>query len=120
MCFIWYWLYWLANANLSVNIDGKELTRVAEYKYLGVILDESLSWNTHVNYVVSKVSKRIGILGRTRRSISMHTTGIIYRSFILPVLDYCDAVWNCCGRTNADSCLRLFSASHSPPTARRA
>ena len=31
----------LANANLSVNIDGKELTKVAEYKYLGVILDES-------------------------------------------------------------------------------
>ena len=80
----------LATANLSVNIDGKELTRVAEYKYLGVILDESLSWNAHVNDLISKVSKRIGILGRTRRSISMHTAGIIYRSFILPVLDYCD------------------------------
>ena len=78
----------LATANLSVEIDGKELTRVAEYKYLGVILDESLSWNAHVNYLISKVSKRIGILGRTRRSISMHTTGIIYRSFILPVRDY--------------------------------
>lgn len=33
----------LATANLSVNIDDKELTRVAEYKYLGVILNESLS-----------------------------------------------------------------------------
>ena len=29
----------LATANLSVNIDGKELTRVPEYKYLRVILD---------------------------------------------------------------------------------
>ena len=48
----------LATANLSVNIDGKELTRVAEYKYLGVIfLDESLSWNAHVNYLISKVTK---------------------------------------------------------------
>ena len=97
----------LATANLSVNIDGKELTRVAEYKYLGVTLDESLSWNAHVNYLISKVSKRIGILGRTRRSISMHTAGIIYRSFILPVLDYCDTVWNCCGRTNADNIEKL-------------
>ena len=33
----------LATANLSVNINGKELTRVAEYKYLEVILDVSLS-----------------------------------------------------------------------------
>ena len=62
----------LATANLSVNIDGKELTRVAEYKYLGVFLDESLSWNAHVNYLTSKVSERIGILGRTRPSISMN------------------------------------------------
>ena len=65
----------LATAYLSLNIDGKGLTWVAEYKYLGVILDESLSWNAHVNYLISKVSKRIGILGRTRRSISMHTAG---------------------------------------------
>ena len=91
----------LANTNLSLNIDGKELTRVAEYKYLGVILDESLSWNAHVNYLISKVSKRLGILGRTRGNISMHIAGIIYRSFILPVLDYCDTVWNFCGRINA-------------------
>ena len=34
----------LATANLSVNIDDKELTRVAEYKYLGVILNE---WRFH-------------------------------------------------------------------------
>ena len=60
-----------------------------------------------LNYLISKVSKRIGILGRTRRSISMHTAGIIYRSFILPVLDYCDTVWNCCGRTNADNIEKL-------------
>ena len=98
-----------ATANLSVNIDGKELTRVAEYKYLGVILDESLSWNAQVNHFISKVSMRIGILAHTRRSISMHTAGIIYRSFILPVLDYCDTVRNCCGCTNADNIEKLLA-----------
>ena len=37
----------------------------------------------------------------------MHTAGIIYRSFILPVLDYCDTIWNCCGRMNADNIEKL-------------
>ena len=46
----------LATANVSVNIDGKELTRVVEYTYLGVILDELLSWNAHVNYLMSNKS----------------------------------------------------------------
>ena len=97
----------LANANFHVKIDGKELTRVAEFKYLGVILDESLTWNAHVNYLLSKVSKRIGILGRTRRNISMYTANTIYKSFILPVIDYCDSVWNCCGLSNAHRIERL-------------
>ena len=66
-------------------------------------MDESLSWNARVNDLISKVSKRIGILGRTRRSISMHTATIIYKSFILPVIDYCDTVWSCCGCVNADN-----------------
>jgi len=42
-----------------------------------------------MNYLISKVSKRIGILGRTRRSI--------------PVIDYCNTVWSCCGCVNADN-----------------
>ena len=37
----------------------------------------------------------------------MHTASIIYRSFIPPVLDYCDTVWNCCGCTNADNIEKL-------------
>ena len=37
----------------------------------------------------------------------MHTAGIIYRSFIFPVLDYFDTVCNCCRRTNADNIEKL-------------
>ena len=37
----------------------------------------------------------------------MHTANVIYKSFILPVLDCCDLVWGCCGRVNADNFERL-------------
>ena len=42
------------------------------------------------------------MLGRIRDNLAMNTANTIYKSFILPVLDYCDTVWNCCGRGNAD------------------
>ena len=32
----------------------------------------------------------------------MNTADIFYRSFILPIADYCSAVWNCCGKGNTD------------------
>ena len=37
----------------------------------------------------------------------MHTASTIYKSFTLPILDYCDAVWNCCGRVNTDKLEKL-------------
>ena len=35
---------------LYLAIDGKAFNRVSEYKYLGVVLDASLTWNAHVDY----------------------------------------------------------------------
>ncbi len=41
-----------------------------EYKYLGVIMDNKLSWKSQVAYVVSKAGKRIGLLGRIRKQLT--------------------------------------------------
>ena len=39
-------------------IDGKALDRVSEYKYLGVVLNASRTWNAHVDYLIGiKVRK---------------------------------------------------------------
>lgn len=54
----------------------KELTRVAEYEYLGVMLDESLS----------RKLVRIGIRGHTRRNINMHTATVIFTNHLFILL----------------------------------
>ena len=61
----------------------------------------------HVKYLLGKVGKRIGMLGRARKNISMHSANKVYKSYIIPVLDYCDTVWNCCGTVNSDKLERL-------------
>ena len=37
----------------------------------------------------------------------MYTVGTVYTSFVLPILDYCDTVWSCCGSVNADKWEKL-------------
>ena len=87
----------LANVeNFHVTIGHHHLKRVLEYKYLGVVLDENLSWKSHVKYIISKAGKRIGLLGRVRGDLTTNAANIIYKTFILPVMDYCDSVWACC------------------------
>jgi len=58
------------NDKFVVSVDGHVLKRVSEYKYLGVVLNECLSWNAHIKYILSKAGKRIGMLGMSKR-ISM-------------------------------------------------
>ena len=91
----------------AIAIDGKALNRVSEYKYLGVVLDASLTWNAHVDYLISKVRKRLAMLGRIRKNINMYTAGTVYTSFVLLILDYCDTVWSCCGSVNTDKLEKL-------------
>ena len=77
-------LHWpashLAKINqFSVIVNGSAITRVTEFKYSGVIFDEHLSWNKHVESIVSKA----GIVGLTRR-YTTHTANAICIAMIRP------------------------------------
>ena len=93
--------------NFSIYVSGSLIERVSEFKYLGVVLDESLSWTAHVKYILGKAGKRVGMLSRIRTNVTTNTAHLIYKSFILPVIDYCDTVWNCCGKVNSNNLEKL-------------
>ena len=96
------------STSFSVTIDGKYLiARASENKYLGVVLDPSLTWNAHVDYLVGNVRQRVALLGPIMKNINMYMTGTVYTSFVLPILDYCDAVWSYCGSVNAEKLEKL-------------
>ena len=69
----------------------------------GIVLDDSLTWKDHVRYVISKVGKRVGVLGRLRRNITIHAAFEMYNSLILPIFDYCDVVWSSCNKADMES-----------------
>ena len=79
--------------NFSVSIKGITLKHVCEYKYLGIIIDEVLSLKEHVQYVLSKAGKRIGMLRRIRKDLTVFVADKVYKAFIRPVMEYCDTVW---------------------------
>ena len=76
-----------------ISIGRHQLERVSEFKYLGVVLDETLSWKAHTRYATSKAGKKVGMLGRLRKHLTSHAANSIYQAHILPVLEYCDTVW---------------------------
>ena len=45
---------------------------------MGVIFDEHLSWNEHVEAIVFKADRQVGLLGRVRRYITTHSANAIF------------------------------------------
>ena len=84
----------------SLLYEGTELNRVLSYKYLGVFIDQHLSFNDHVEYPMKETSKKLGALRRSRCNLTIAATDMIFKAMILPTLDYCDVVWQGCGQGN--------------------
>ena len=82
------------SSNFNVVIDEKTIAQVNETVFLGVILDDNLTWKSHISSVAVKVSKSIGIIFRSSFYLSTPFLRMLYNAMILPYLNYCNLVWH--------------------------
>ncbi len=73
---------------LHLMIDETIIERVTEFNFLGLTLDENLSWKSHINKIANRISKSIGILNKLKHFIPMKTNILIYNSLILSLLNF--------------------------------
>ena len=66
------------------------------HKHLGIILQNNCKWNEHVNYIIKKVMPLLNCLKSLKFSLLRKPLEIMYKSFILPIFDYADIVWDNC------------------------
>ena len=59
------------SSNFCIQLYGEILKRLAKFSYLCDVLDENLSWKDHVEYISSKVSRRLGLLSRIRSCLTL-------------------------------------------------
>ena len=76
----------------SIIMDGEVLGIEREFKYLGVMLDEKLSFKANLDYLCKKVGKKVGVLARLARNITIGARMNIYKSVIAPHFDYCASI----------------------------
>ena len=53
--------------DIVIEIINTRLERVNKLKYLGVLLDNPLSWKDHIENIGDKISSRLGVLRRAVR-----------------------------------------------------
>ena len=78
---------------LKIVIDNNELLQESSSKFLGVYVDQHLTWNDHILHISKKLSKNISILSRIRHCLPKHILQHLYYTLFFPYLSYCNISW---------------------------
>ena len=78
----------------AVSLGDDKVDRISQYKLLGVILNDRLSWNDHVDFITKKAGKRLYFLTLLKRSGISETDIVqVYTSTIRSLLEYACEIW---------------------------
>ena len=80
-------------ANVQLIVTDAPLERVQSFKYLGVIIDENLSWKCHIENLQAKVLQRLGILRRIKHLLPRHARTLFVNTMITSIMEYGSMVW---------------------------
>lgn len=77
-----------------VIIKGSEVERISSYKYLGVVINNNLTWDDHVDVIVKKLHSRLHCLRKLSTfSVRSEILKIFYDASIWSVWRYCLICW---------------------------
>ena len=74
----------------SITFNNNPLTLCPTQKRLGLILDSNMTFNEHINHILSEVHESIGLLPKFQPFYPKSSLLTINKTFICSYLDYAD------------------------------
>lgn len=71
---------------VKIEVDGHVMDVITEYRYLGVILNQNLNYNSHIKMIKNNVLQRTYLLKEICYIIGEREALTLYKSSILPFL----------------------------------
>ena len=85
-------------------MQNELLEQVTVFKYLGVLIDNRLNFNAHVDQICKKSKMSLGAIGRVRCFITKSIALNLYKSLVLPYIDYAAFIYQ---HTSAENLARV-------------
>lgn len=77
-------------------MQNHQIAEVNTHKHLGLYLSNDCTWHHHINYIKDKAWFRINIMRKFKFKLDRKSLEIIYTTFIRPLLEYGDVIWDNC------------------------
>ncbi len=95
------------NHNVTLILNRKAIAQRDHVKYLGVLVDQHLTWKHQVSVVAKKISRGVGILAKLRNSVNFDILVNIYYCLVYSHLFYGVQAWGSACRTETEKLLIL-------------
>ena len=93
--------------NFQILINKQQIDQVKETVFLGVIIDENVTWKSEISHVANKVSKSIGMIQKSSFYLSSYSLRVLYFSLVYPYFFYSNIVWVSTYKTNLVRLVKL-------------
>lgn len=90
-----------------IHVKGVPVNRVNTAKYLGLMIDEHLCWNDHINLITRKIKPILAMLRRTAYLLPQETKLSVYYAHIHSHLTYMASVWGASANSRLEILQRL-------------
>ena len=73
---------------LDLSINDNPIEQIANFNFLGITIDQNITWNDHISKIPLKVARVISILNKLKHIFPHEIMRTIYNSLIHPHLIY--------------------------------
>ena len=85
---------------LKIVFNGSPIEQVVKFRLLGVVVDQHLKWNHHIDYILKIIVRNLHLLRRISWFLPRQTLITFYFSYIASHFNYCSLVWDPCCSSN--------------------
>ena len=82
------------NTKSSYCINNQIIQETVAEKDLGVMVDDELTFHTHIDTAVKRANQTLGLIKRTFTRISRDTLPILFTTIVRPLLEYGNVIWH--------------------------
>lgn len=93
--------------DILIKINNECIHRVTETKYLGIFIDEKLNFNSNLNFVSKKISKKINFMYRIKDKLPIKNRIQLYMSMVAPHIEFCSTILFLCNQEQINSLQKL-------------
>ena len=93
--------------NITISINNEKIKQVKSTTFLGVVIDECLTWKDHIDLISKKIMKASSIISRILHFTNLNALKLIYYALVYPYVIYGNLIWGSTYKTRIQKVMNV-------------